>query len=469
MLQMGYRIVIYVLAVLTVVTGISIFVLYSGYSRKPANAVEAGPESEDDAASENTVSQMIPRLSEVVDVVEVKEDNRKDISLLLSSIQKDIKIKILDEKGNLIKGIAWEAAITGNSGEQMGYRDDNKDGIIYAPGLSSGEYQVSLETVPNYRVPVEGTKVRVKDHIEYRVIANIRDEIKTEDEIDVKLEDTLNEEEIDKGPVRKDTVAFVPSKKTLVESASGEEYLYNGWQTREGKTYYYTAEGSYVTGEQVINGIVYEFQKDGSLTRDSGAFGIDVSKWNKEIDWTRVKEAGVQYAIIRIGYRGSSTGALVADPLFERNLEGARQAGVPVGIYFFTQALTEAEAVEEASMVAALLEGRTLDYPIFLDVEGSGGRADVLEPAERTNNILAFLETIENQGYSAGVYANKNWLTNRIDAGRLTAYHIWLAQYNKSEPDYEGRYDIWQYSSKGNIDGISGYTDMNIDFTDSKE
>lgn len=235
---------------------------------------------------------------------------------------------------------------------------------------------------------------------------------------------------------------------------------YTGWQTINGKLYYYDASGKYVTGEQVIQGAKYTFASDGSLVVGSGAFGIDVSKWNGTIDWNAVKNSGVNYVIIRCGYRGSSTGALVVDPKFEANIKGATAAGIKVGVYFFSQAVNNSEAVEEASMVLELIKNYKISYPVFLDVESSGGRADGISVAARTDVIKTFCQTIQNSGYTAGVYANKNWLTNKIDTSKLNQYKIWLAQY-ASAPTYTGRYDMWQYKSTGKVTGISGDVDLN--------
>ena len=238
---------------------------------------------------------------------------------------------------------------------------------------------------------------------------------------------------------------------------------YTGWQTLDGKVYYYDASGKYVTGEQVIQGAKYNFASDGSLVVGSGTFGIDVSKWNTVTDWNAVKNSGVNYVIIRCGYRGSSTGALVVDPKFEQYIQGATAAGLKVGVYFFSQAVNNREAVEEASMVLELIEDYRISYPVYLDVESSGGRADSISVATRTEVIKTFCETIQNAGYTAGVYANKNWLTNKIDASQLGRYKIWLAQY-AAEPTYSGRYDMWQYSEKGKVTGINGNVDLNISY-----
>ena len=191
--------------------------------------------------------------------------------------------------------------------------------------------------------------------------------------------------------------------------------------------------------------------------------GIDVSKWQGKIDWKAVAGAGIEFAIIRVGYRGSATGVLVEDPYFKDNISGATKAGLKVGVYFFTQAVTEAEAVEEASMAMELVKGYHLTYPIFIDTEGAGGdgRADSLNRSLRTKVVQAFCKTIQNGGYKPGVYASTSWYKNKLYAEQLSAYFIWVAQYN-SECTYTGKYDMWQYTSSGKVSGISGNVDMNV-------
>lgn len=242
---------------------------------------------------------------------------------------------------------------------------------------------------------------------------------------------------------------------------------YTGWQTLNGNTYYYDKDGDKVTGTQVIQGISYSFTSDGILsTNTNGIKGIDVSKWNGNINWTAVKNAGVQYVIIRVGYRGSTQGSLIEDPMFRTNIQGAKAAGLKVGLYFFTQAVNEAEAVEEASMCVGLANAfGGVSYPIFIDTESAGGagRADKLDKATRTAVCRAFCQTVQNSGYSGGVYASKSWFTNKINYSQLSGYKIWLAQY-ASQATLAGRYDIWQHSDKGSIPGISGNVDLNISY-----
>ena len=243
------------------------------------------------------------------------------------------------------------------------------------------------------------------------------------------------------------------------------KYVYTGWQTINGKTYYYDKNGNAVTGTQIIQGVTYNFGSDGSIqTNVNGStFGIDVSKHNGKIDWNAVKSSGVDYVIIRCAYRGSSTGALITDPNFHTNIKGATAAGLKVGIYVFSQAINEVEAVKEASLAVSLAQGYNLAYPIFIDTEASGGRADKIDKATRTAVVNAFCQTVQNAGYKPGIYASKTWYEDKLNMGTLGGYKIWLAQYSAA-PTYAGRYDMWQYSCKGKISGISGNVDLNLSY-----
>jgi len=236
---------------------------------------------------------------------------------------------------------------------------------------------------------------------------------------------------------------------------------YTGWQTIGGHTYYYDKDGKPVTGTQTIQGVTYTFSADGILNANT-TLCVDVSSWNGKIDWQKVKASGVTYAIIRCGYRGSKTGVLVQDSMFRTNISGAIAAGLKVGVYFYSQAINEAEAVDEASMVLDTIKGYSLSLPVFLDVEASGGRGDQVSVAQRTAVIQTFCKTIANYGYTAGVYANTNWFSEKINTNAVTNYHIWLAQY-AAKPSYtRTRYDIWQYTDKGRVSGMSGDVDMDI-------
>lgn len=236
---------------------------------------------------------------------------------------------------------------------------------------------------------------------------------------------------------------------------------YTGWQTIDGATYYFDKNGNKVTGTQVIQGIQYTFSSEGVR---SGTIGIDVSKYQSSINWTKVKNAGINFVIIRCGYRGYGSGVLVQDPKFASHITGAKAAGLRVGIYFFSQAITEAEAVEEASMAVKLAKQYGINMPIAIDSEyaaGGAGRADGLSKSERTKITVAFCNTVANSGYKPMVYASKSWFSSHLDVSQFGSYRIWVAHYAE-KCGYSGRYDIWQNTSKGSVDGISGNVDMNI-------
>lgn len=261
---------------------------------------------------------------------------------------------------------------------------------------------------------------------------------------------------------REATTADYYTKDKFYRKKANVEYRYTGWQTIDGKRFFYDKNGTAVTGEQVIQGVKYTFNGDGSLNTGT-VMGIDISKHNGNIDWNAVKNSGVQYVILRCGYRGSASGVLVEDQKFKSNIQGATAAGLKVGIYFFSQAVNEVEAVEEASMTLSLIKKHRITYPVYIDVESANGRADGISKEARTSVINAFCQTIRNSGYTPGLYANKNWLTEKINTGALGGCKIWLAQY-VAAPTYGGRYEMWQYSSRGSIAGIKGNVDLNVSY-----
>ena len=327
------------------------------------------------------------------------------VFLIMSSVAKDLRIMVVDSVGRLVTGTPFTIRIQG-IGE---YTDSDKDGIIYIDGLRAGEYSILLEEIEGFIVPNTITTIQVRQEIEYRVLDDIEYMILTEDDIDVEKDD---------------------------------QFLHSAEET---------ADGSENTDLGFANG--------------TGILGIDVSRWNQTIDWEKVKEDGIEFAIIRCGYRGATSGSLVLDPMYEDNIRGAIEAGIPVGVYFFTQAVSEVEAIEEASMVIRLIEDYDVDYPVFLDSESAGGngRADALGADERTKYHKAFLATIASAGYETGVYASRNWLNNRLDVTQLSQYKIWLAEYADA-PTYDKYYDMWQYTSKGSVNGIETRVDLDLSY-----
>lgn len=196
--------------------------------------------------------------------------------------------------------------------------------------------------------------------------------------------------------------------------------------------------------------------------------GIDVSMYqaySTPIDWNKVKAAGVSYAIIRCGYRGWGNGKIVADSYFKQNIEGALAAGLQVGVYFYTQAITATESRQEADFCINAVKGYNITLPIYIDIEfaDANGRLDSknLSKTSKTNICKAFANRVQDAGYTGGVYANKSWLETEIDGKALgEKYAIWLAHY-ASSTTYANEFSMWQYSSKGSINGIKGSVDIN--------
>ena len=201
--------------------------------------------------------------------------------------------------------------------------------------------------------------------------------------------------------------------------------------------------------------------------------GIDVSAHNGNINWKSVKSDGIEFAIIRAGVTGytKSKHSINIDTLAAKNIEGAQSAGLAVGVYWFSQALNESEAIAEAKKTLEVINNYDLDLPVFFDYEFNGGDDGRLTTAwnnktitksQMTANARAFCEVIENAGYDAGVYANKSFFTTQLDNASLSQdYSMWLAHYT-TKTDYTGDYYIWQYSSSGSVNGVSENVDCNF-------
>ncbi len=191
---------------------------------------------------------------------------------------------------------------------------------------------------------------------------------------------------------------------------------------------------------------------------------IDVSYVQSSIDWAKVKASGVDGVMIRCGYRGYGSGKIVEDSCFAKHVKGAVKAGLKVGVYFFTEAINAKEGKEEAQYAIKLIkrEGLKLSYPIAVDTESisaSRVRANNISVAARTAAIQAFCEEIKVNGYTPMIYASTSWLENKLSMSKLP-YKVWVAQYN-SKVTYKGSYVMWQYTSTGRVDGISGVVDLN--------
>ena len=193
--------------------------------------------------------------------------------------------------------------------------------------------------------------------------------------------------------------------------------------------------------------------------------GVDVSHYQGEIDWEKVKASGIEFVFIRLGYRGyGADGILKEDVNFEKNIKGARSAGLDVGVYFFAQAVNEKEAIEEAEFVLNSLLAYNLQMPVVYDPESilhEEARTDHVTGEQFTKNTKAFCETIEEAGYDAMIYSNMLWQADKLDLAELSEYPIWYADY-ETYPQTPYHFDIWQYSNEGSVDGIQGNVDLNI-------
>lgn len=217
--------------------------------------------------------------------------------------------------------------------------------------------------------------------------------------------------------------------------------------------------------EQIVqdeNGIREYIEADGSVT---SKFGVDVSKFQGEVDWEAVAAQGASFVIPRIAYRGYSVGAIVEDETFEANVEGAKAAGLDVGVYIFSQAVTVEEGIEEAEFIIEKIKDMDITGPIVFDTEyydePADARANLITREERTAIAKAFCETIEEAGYKPMIYANTRWLLLGINWDELAKYDVWYAYYGE-DPMLPYEFAMWQYSCEGILEGIDNYVDMNI-------
>ncbi|OUP86430.1 Lyzozyme M1 (1,4-beta-N-acetylmuramidase) [Lachnoclostridium sp. An169] len=201
--------------------------------------------------------------------------------------------------------------------------------------------------------------------------------------------------------------------------------------------------------------------------------GIDVSEFQgEEIDWKQVKKAGVEFVIVRLGYRAyGESGDLVLDAMFERNVQGALDAGLDVGVYFFSQAITASEAVEEAEYVLGHIRPYDIDGPVVYDTEDikwDTARTDENTDTDFTNFCKVFCDIIESEGYDSMIYANLPWMAFTLKMDQLAGYDFWYADYHEL-PQCPYDYKIWQYSENGKVPGIKGNVDLNLWFQEDEK
>lgn len=251
-------------------------------------------------------------------------------------------------------------------------------------------------------------------------------------------------------------------KHTLVTNTDGTEewVLLNPYLTKN--TYDFTKM------EEKAN--LKRYMENGKKT---SYVGVDVSKHTGKISFASVKAAGVDYVMIRLGSRGYSTGQISLDENFKENIEGAIEAGLDVGVYFYSQAITQDEAIQEANFVIQNLEPyrAKVKYPIAFDMEhvsNDESRADGLSRDDKTTVTAAFLEGVKAAGYVPMIYGDKEWLIKQIDLTKLQNFDVWLSQ-EEDIPDYPYQYTMWQYSTSGVLNGINGSANLNVCFVGYSE
>lgn len=249
-------------------------------------------------------------------------------------------------------------------------------------------------------------------------------------------------------------------KHTLVQYADGEEE----WVLISP----YLPKHEYDFTRLVCQSDLMKYYENG---KQISYVGVDISKYQDYVDFVKVKKAGIDFVMIRVGARGYGSGQLILDEYFSDNIKRATDAGLDVGVYFYSQAISKEEAIEEANMVIENLGEYQLAYPVAYDmelVENDTARTENLTRSEKTEIAKAFLDTIAATGRKTMIYGNKEWLIKEIDMSKLTAYDVWLSQ-TADVPDYPYKFAMWQYDFEGSVDGIVGYVNMNISFVNFAE
>ena len=274
----------------------------------------------------------------------------------------------------------------------------------------------------------------------------------------------------DKGPEIEVTYTYNDKSGIVTANMKSNEIMADTkptWKLSEDKLTYtkdFNENQSYITDVKDIYGNTTKVKISITQIKKKVLNGIDVSIYQGTIDWTKVSKSGVDFAMIRAGYRGyGDKGVLVEDSMFSKNVLGAKTNKIDIGIYFYTQAINVEEAKEEAKFVVNLIKKYGIDvkYPIAIDTELSPtgtGRADSISKEKRTEIVKAFCETIKQLGYKPMVYASKYWLYDNLNVQQISQYDTWLAHYT-DKTDYKYSYTMWQYTSTGNVDGIT----VNVD------
>lgn len=264
------------------------------------------------------------------------------------------------------------------------------------------------------------------------------------------------------------------TEESLNKEATGDkEYDKDNYYAIEDdngkKTYYEIIKDMPRNDYNLENNLINE---NGLLTyKDSkreSVKGVDLSKYNGTVDFTKLKEAGVGFAMLRLASRGYGSGKISLDEKFVEYAQNAQVAGIQIGAFFYSQAVNENEAVEEANYIVGAISGFNVKYPVAIDIErvsGDEARTDKLTNKERTSIVKMFCDTVKGYGYKPIIYASSEMLVGGLDLKELQDYDVWLAD-EKIPTEYPYRFGMWQYNTKGHIDGITGDIDLDISFID---
>ena len=221
------------------------------------------------------------------------------------------------------------------------------------------------------------------------------------------------------------------------------------------------AANSYDTANFVYQNPQMKYYVNG---KQASWFGVDISSKQGIVDFEKLKKAGVDFVMIKVGGRGYSSGNIVLDSSYKDYMNGAKNAGLGIGVYFYSQAVDKDEVCEEAETLLELIKDYPVKYPVVFDmesVEGDVARTDALDVSTRTELARIFLKTIKAEGYTPMLYGDKEWLVTKLDLEKLQDYDVWLSQ-ETDTPDYPYEYTMWQYNKSGTVSGISGTAGLNI-------
>ena len=346
--------------------------------------------------------------------------------------------------------------------------EDNSGGlpIIYmALGVSVFILAVLGIVLAINKKPVRNTKpvVVVEESSEEKSSELIASDKRTADDLDIwNMYPEETEEETT------ETESETEEETTTEESKDDGNHIqivYSDGSEEWVKINPYMEKNTYDFTNLVSNDGKMKYYSDG---KKISYLGVDISRYQKDVDFEALKSDGIDFVMLRVGARGYKTGEIQIDEYFHENIKKATEAGLDIGVYFFSQAVTQEEAIEEAQLVLDNIKEYEILYPIAYDmefIENDTARVETLTRDERTTVAAAFLNHINNAGYTPMLYGDTEWLVKRIDVAKFNASCIWLAE-EADIPKYPYRYEMWQYTTQGQVRGINGFVDLNISFVD---